>query len=230
MILSDYFRPYVIRTLSFVDCFQLSRIDFMALFHYGQFPRIRVRSSALPRRRRGVFGACVTVCGECFQTKDCVTCCPSLMCTEAGAIVGYDACDQDEVRLLRQSSAVRDRFAVHANSAAPICSAHSSVCGRGMQGVPSSSPHWGDARAAAVLRQRRPPRPPRSFTRRRRVLRRRCRQRSQALDNVSRGLRYGVSCWRRHDIYPRSRRSSPAPDSVGWRCIQQRTGVEHRPL
>jgi hypothetical protein len=42
MILTDYFRPYVVRTLSFVDCFRLSRSDLMALFHYGQFPRVRV--------------------------------------------------------------------------------------------------------------------------------------------------------------------------------------------
>jgi hypothetical protein len=48
MILSDYFRPYVIRTLSYLDCFRLSRQAVTELFHYGQFPRIQVRAALMP--------------------------------------------------------------------------------------------------------------------------------------------------------------------------------------
>jgi hypothetical protein len=41
-LLTSYFRPYVIRTLTYLDCFTISAEVLRKLFQYGQFSRIQV--------------------------------------------------------------------------------------------------------------------------------------------------------------------------------------------
>jgi hypothetical protein len=42
-LLTAYFRPYVVRTLTYTDCFLLESTVLKRLFQYGQFPRLQVR-------------------------------------------------------------------------------------------------------------------------------------------------------------------------------------------
>ena len=41
-LLTSYFRPYVVRTLTYMDCFQLENTVISKLFQFGQFPRMQV--------------------------------------------------------------------------------------------------------------------------------------------------------------------------------------------
>jgi hypothetical protein len=42
-LLTSYFRPYIVRTLTYTDCFLLDSAVLWRLFQYGQFPRLQVR-------------------------------------------------------------------------------------------------------------------------------------------------------------------------------------------
>ena len=44
-LLNSYFRPYVVRTLTYLDCFQLENTVIAKLFQFGQFPRLQVSSA-----------------------------------------------------------------------------------------------------------------------------------------------------------------------------------------
>ena len=41
-LLTSYFRPYVVRTLTYMDCFLLDNTVIHKLFQFGQFPRLQV--------------------------------------------------------------------------------------------------------------------------------------------------------------------------------------------
>ena len=41
-LLTTYFRPYVVRTLTYLDCFLLENTVIHKLFQYGQFPHVQV--------------------------------------------------------------------------------------------------------------------------------------------------------------------------------------------
>ena len=44
-LLTSYFRPYIVRTLTYLDCFQLDRAVIINLFQFGQFPRLQARTT-----------------------------------------------------------------------------------------------------------------------------------------------------------------------------------------
>ncbi len=44
-LLTSYFRPYIVRTLTYMDCFLLENTVVWKLFQYGQFPRLQVHGS-----------------------------------------------------------------------------------------------------------------------------------------------------------------------------------------
>ncbi len=46
-LLTAYFRPYVVRSLTYLDCFTLDATVLSRLFQYGQFARVQVRNAAV---------------------------------------------------------------------------------------------------------------------------------------------------------------------------------------
>jgi hypothetical protein len=44
-LLTNYFRPYTVRALTFLDCFRMDRAVLYQLFQYKQFPNFQVRGA-----------------------------------------------------------------------------------------------------------------------------------------------------------------------------------------
>jgi hypothetical protein len=76
-LLTTYFRPYVVRTLTYMDCFQLENTVISKLFQFGQFPRLQVRACSVGDvrgRHRGLLRVRLTLWPLRMSSESAETC------------------------------------------------------------------------------------------------------------------------------------------------------------